>query len=762
MFFFTSDENNNLFLQSTNYIKIDDIDIGGNNQITLKSKKIVINDIYDTNGDTPNQINLIADEIEINDIMLDQNTQLTISPYTAEQKVIVKINAFEYSSNNIFTFQNGDFYMGYFIGGNNLTLNAIQDVAIYLNEDLTVPTNSTFNSSTNDACDSQTSSANLFLYSNEYINVYSNSKVVGLLYSQRGIETEEDISIKGALWAKEYMELAGNNKVCYDLVDECISITLLSPDINQTIGYNYTTLEIADNVSNIKARINDIEYIGVKNGSSFFIYNIPLQSGENTITLIADDGTKETDITLNSEFQGFPPVNLSVDKREGFEQLDVTFVVNTSLEVDIYMLDINGDGIIDYTQNNNSFDINYTDEGRYIPMVTVKTTDGILYSSQKTISIDIKAKPPLTPLANLSTINAIDMQIFDYNKYYILSSDNNIYEINTTSNDILNSIPVSNLNNAEGFFIDIDGNIFIANTGNNQIIKLSKANNYQQTMVFGTTGSGNAQFNQPKDLVVQNSGEKQIIYVLDSGNNRIQVFNYVGAYLYQFDGSTTPTGKLSNPTSMIGYFSQPLTIVDSGNGVIRTLQCTQGQPEHEVSVINSPSSNIGKITMGNRLIVPDKTNKKILFYQNNYWLKKSIDVDKTPNIVISRDGLSLIVASDDISGIENMQIQMDPQGAEPIDMAKAFVQALIDGDRNKVEELLSYDQNRINLIYSNQTNLNQAIALYSQITTWSQTYHNSSYATVKAHIQTATDEFDATFELTLRDTPIVWIVRKFF
>jgi len=558
---------------------------------------------------------------------------------------------------------------------------------------------------------------------------------------------------------------------------ETSSIKVLSPS-KSNVDYNYLTLKIGGNISDVIAKVNGVEYIGVNNNSSnnrltnrattenlFFIYNVALKKGKNIIEVIANGGSERRTIEINSAGKGIPPIEVNVNKREGFEKLNTTINIQTTLSVSEYMLDKDSDGVIDESKSDANFNVNYTKEGRYFPQVTVKTSDGTLYTTQKYISLDVKEKPLVKQLSTLSNLNVIDMQIFSSDKYYILT-DTAVYEVNST-NDIINTINI-NANNPEGFFVDQDENIFIANTGANQIIELSKVNGYQQTMAFGTYGSANGEFNQPKDLVVEGSGEQQKIYVLDAGNNRVQVFNYVGAYLYSFDGSNTPTGKLNNPTSMVGYFAQPLTIVDSGNKVIRTLQCTKGQPEHEISVIKDEiSSDIGKITIGNSLIVPDKGAKKLLFFQNNYWLQKSLDVDKVPNIAISHDGLNILVANEGESGIKELQIKPDPKGAEPIDVAKKFVQALIDGDRDTVEKLLGYNERNINFIYSNQDRLNKAIELYKQIQYWKkQIYYNSSYAIVKAHIKTATDEFDTTFELVVSDPQIktsrVWIVKRFY
>lgn len=370
-------------------------------------------------------------------------------------------------------------------------------------------------------------------------------------------------------------------------------------------------------------------------------------------------------------------------------------------------------------------------------------------------------------VTTLANITVIDMQIFDENKYYILSSDNNIYEVDESLNQITKTIPLSNIINPEGFFVDLEGDIFIADTGSNRVVRLSKSSDYLQTMAFGKTGSGNGEFEKPRDVVVESKGDEQKIYVLDAGNNRVQVFNYVGAWLYAFDGSNTPTGKLNNPTSMIGHFAQPLSIVDSGNSAIRTLQCSAAGQEYEVAVIKDGiSADLGKITTNGSLIVPDKVNRKILIFQNNASLEYNFTTDKTPKIVISHDDVSLTVAYEGEGGVSIITRELDPPGSQPVDIAQAFVEALIDKDQNTVEALVGYNPTTIDFIYSDQARLDRAIEYYQNITGYEQTYHTTGYATVKAHVVTATEELDAFFELEIASPQVVtsrtWLVTQFY
>jgi len=110
--------------------------------------------------------------------------------------------------------------------------------------------------------------------------------------------------------------------------------------------------------------------------------------------------------------------------------------------------------------------------------------------------------------------------------------------------------------------------------------------------------------------------------------------------------------------------------------------------------------------------------------------------------------------------------QKDPAGAQPVDVAKEFVKALIDNDRSIIERLLGYNQKFINYIYSDPVRLAGAMNYYKHIVTWEQVYHNSSYATVTINIDVGTSQIDGGFEMVLADQQIrtgrYWLIRTFY
>jgi DNA-binding beta-propeller fold protein YncE len=79
---------------------------------------------------------------------------------------------------------------------------------------------------------------------------------------------------------------------------------------------------------------------------------------------------------------------------------------------------------------------------------------------------------------------------------------------------------------------------------------------------FGSAGSGPGQFNHPVGVAVNEATGD--VYVLDRGNDRVERFSATGAYLGQFDGSESPTGKFSfRPPG-----SEPIEDASYGDGAV--------------------------------------------------------------------------------------------------------------------------------------------------------------------------------------------------
>lgn len=110
-----------------------------------------------------------------------------------------------------------------------------------------------------------------------------------------------------------------------------------------------------------------------------------------------------------------------------------------------------------------------------------------------------------------------------------------------------------------GVATDSAGNVYVsdAKKEEHRILKFDSKGNL--LMKFGTQGNKNGQFNYPNGLAIDNTNGD--IYVCDSNNFRIQVFNKTGKYLRQF--GTSGQGALTHPTAISLQFKNFVHVVES-------------------------------------------------------------------------------------------------------------------------------------------------------------------------------------------------------
>jgi len=465
-------------------------------------------------------------------------------------------------------------------------------------------------------------------------------------------------------------------------------IALLSPKVS--VAYNRVTMEVANTVTDVKVIIDDIEYIGVKNANAFLIYNVPLQTGSNDIELVANAGRTKLTVNIDSQGLGTPPLTLELNNTSGFGSLTTQAATNsTDLVISEYLIDSDGDKVIDQTSSTANFQLQYNAQGFYQPTIVIRTNRNILYAATAAQAVNVINNPlsNTTPIGDLTNIQDLE----EYGFYTYALSDSSILKISEKDHSQVETINVSGLNNAQGFTFDNEGNMFIADTGNNRVIKLLAANNFQQDSSFSldASGSNNGQLSSPVDVTIMGTGSTIRVFVLDAGNNRVQVFNNVGAYLAQFDGSTTPQGKLNNPLNMIG--APGVVITDKGNGMLRKITYNENGNTETGKLLVS-LSDFGKVTYSSNglLLFPDNTNNQLTFINVRGETKKQIPTSSSNLIALAfEQNHQLLHVKNNASPVQHMFIpKTAPQGAPKV-LAEKFVAAYLANDQTTMLTMTS-------------------------------------------------------------------------
>src|SRR5919109_2007167 len=180
--------------------------------------------------------------------------------------------------------------------------------------------------------------------------------------------------------------------------------------------------------------------------------------------------------------------------------------------------------------------------------------------------------------------------------------------------------PDSRFNAPEGIAVDRRGNVYVVDTGNNRIQKFSANGSFIGK--FGSLGTNDASFDAPEGIALDQQGN---VYVVDTGNNRIQKFSANGTFLGKFGSFGPGEDQFKYPSGVAVDSQGNIFIADTSNNrvsVIRTL------PEGQIatSVQGNNTIRINDPMLKAERIIDDLTyNTKIAFLGNNDILLLAMD-----------------------------------------------------------------------------------------------------------------------------------------
>lgn len=206
-------------------------------------------------------------------------------------------------------------------------------------------------------------------------------------------------------------------------------------------------------------------------------------------------------------------------------------------------------------------------------------------SNKQKLSSSSKSRPTIEWV---STINAqkniIDLIITKERELYALSDlSGNIINLNNNQTFGGKGIKTGKFKKPSALYMAASGKICVADTMNNrvQIFNTNTTFNYH----FGQKGFKNGQFNQPSGIAVNKNGN---IYISDTLNHRVQIFNDDCIFLSSFGGKSITNSK-SMPKN--GSFLGPKAIAISPEGHIYVVD----SGNNRIQIFNKSGTFIKKI-----------------------------------------------------------------------------------------------------------------------------------------------------------------------
>ncbi len=127
-----------------------------------------------------------------------------------------------------------------------------------------------------------------------------------------------------------------------------------------------------------------------------------------------------------------------------------------------------------------------------------------------------------------------------------------------------------------GIAVDGEGNVYVADTWNHRVQKFDKDGNFIAMWgVFESTAGELGKpfaFYGPRQMLVDREDR---LYVMDTGNKRVQVFNSDGSFFTQFGGSGVVDGRFDEPTGIAQDGAGAWYIADTWNRRIQKFSPAQ-------------------------------------------------------------------------------------------------------------------------------------------------------------------------------------------
>ena len=125
----------------------------------------------------------------------------------------------------------------------------------------------------------------------------------------------------------------------------------------------------------------------------------------------------------------------------------------------------------------------------------------------------------------------------------------------------------------EGIAVAPDGSVYVVDSGNHRIQRFTAAGAFAAQ--WGSPGTGEGQFNWPHGITVDQQGD---VYVTEVVGNRVQKFTSAGGFVTKWGSAGEGEGEFAGPTGIAVDGDGYVYVLDSGNNRIQKFESYEAGP----------------------------------------------------------------------------------------------------------------------------------------------------------------------------------------